>query len=82
MWYVYILECNNGRFYVGITNDVEKRFHTHADGKGGHYTSTFGVKALRYKKGYPTKQEAALREQQIKGWSRLKKLKLITGELQ
>ncbi len=80
MWYVYIIECSNGRFYTGITNDVDKRLQTHVEGKGGHYTSTFGVKTLRYKKGYPTKQEAALREQQIKGWSHHKKLKLINGE--
>jgi len=34
-WYVYILECEDGSFYTGVTNDVDKRMKAHADGKRG-----------------------------------------------
>jgi putative endonuclease len=37
-WFVYILECANGRLYTGITTDVEKRFAKHVSGKGAMFT--------------------------------------------
>ena len=35
---VYILECNDGTLYTGWTNDIDKRFKAHNDGKGAKYT--------------------------------------------
>ncbi len=81
MWYVYILESKNGQFYTGISNDVEQRFQDHVQGRGGGFTKKYGVVKLLYKKAFMTKQEAALREKQIKGWTRAKKIMLITGKL-
>ena len=37
-WFVYILECENGRLYTGITTDVARRYREHATGKGAAYT--------------------------------------------
>ena len=37
-WYVYVLECERGKLYTGISPDVEKRFERHAAGKGGAFT--------------------------------------------
>jgi len=34
-YYVYILECSNGRLYTGYTVDIEKRFNEHVSGKSG-----------------------------------------------
>ena len=79
MWLVYILECKNGQYYTGITNNVDHRFSDHKNGKGGCFTKKYGATRLLYKKSYASKHEAALREKQIKGWSRLKKHKLIKG---
>ena len=33
MWYVYILQCSNGDYYKGCTNNIERRFaqHQHAE---------------------------------------------------
>ena len=25
LWFVYILECGDGSYYTGVTNDVDKR---------------------------------------------------------
>ena len=33
-WYVYILECQDGSFYTGVTNDVDARMKAHTEGKG------------------------------------------------
>lgn len=37
-WCVYLLECKNGAFYTGITNELEKRFKAHQRGTGAKYT--------------------------------------------
>ena len=37
-WFVYLLECNNGRLYTGITTDVKARFNKHSSGKGAMFT--------------------------------------------
>ena len=36
-WYLYLLECRRGT-YVGITNNLAKRYQAHATGKGARYT--------------------------------------------
>ena len=82
MWFMYILECQDGSFYTGVTNDIQRRFQEHKSGKGGHYTKSFGVNALIYQESYPTKSEALRREIQIKGWTRRKKLALIHGQIE
>lgn len=33
MWYVYLLELNNGDIYVGSTNDLRRRFTSHQQGQ-------------------------------------------------
>lgn len=37
-WFVYLLECSNGRLYTGITRDLERRFRQHHAGKGAMFT--------------------------------------------
>ena len=34
MNYTYILECKDGTYYTGWTNNLEKRLKDHNDGKG------------------------------------------------
>ena len=43
-WYVYILECQDGSFYTGVTNDVDARMKAHAEGKGSKYVYRKGFK--------------------------------------
>ena len=37
-WFVYLLECADGRIYCGITTDLEKRFNAHVSGKSAKFT--------------------------------------------
>ncbi len=37
-WFVYLLECRNGRLYAGITTDLEARFRKHCSGQGAMFT--------------------------------------------
>jgi putative endonuclease len=38
MWCVYLIECRNGAWYAGITNDLDARYAAHVAGKGARYT--------------------------------------------
>jgi putative endonuclease len=36
-WSVYALHCKGGAFYIGVTNDIEKRINAHAKGTGSRF---------------------------------------------
>ena len=80
MWHLYILECQNSSLYTGVTDNIELRFKRHRAGDGGHYTSYNRPKRILYKEEFKTLSEAKIREQQIKRWSKAKKLALIKGD--
>lgn len=77
MYYVYIIRCDDGSLYTGITNDVARRFLEHTSKIGGHYTASHKVKKIVYTEIFETKSGALKREAEIKGWRRDKKLALI-----
>lgn len=76
--YVYILECCDKSYYTGITWDIEKRLIEHNQALSISTKWRLPVK-LVYQEECNNKLEAAKREREIKGWSRIKKLKLITS---
>ena len=77
MWFVYIVRCNDGTLYTGITNDLQKRINRHNDGSGATYTKIRRPVKLVYKEEFNTKGEALKREIEIKDFSRENKKKLI-----
>ena len=77
MNYTYIVRCNDGTYYTGWTNDIEKRVKTHNEGKGAKYTKTRRPVTLVYYESFQTKEEAMLREWEIKQMKRGEKEKLF-----
>lgn len=75
--YLYILLCDNGSYYIGSTRSLLKRFKEHQMGLGSNYTSHNLPVVLVYFELHTTKNEAYLREMQLKKWSRIKKEALI-----
>jgi putative endonuclease len=73
MNYTYIVQCSDGTYYTGWTNDLDKRLKAHNSGKGGKYTRTRFPVELVYFEEYATKQEAQSREFAIKRLSRQEK---------
>lgn len=66
----YVLECNDGSYYAGYTNDLEKRLRVHNEGKGAKYTrAKLPVRCIYYEK-YETKREAMQSEYQFKQLTR------------
>lgn len=79
-WYVYILQCEDGAYYTGLTTDLERRLREHREGTT-HYTGYNPPVGVMYVEPFQTKVEAERRETQIKRWSRAKKAALVRGDL-
>jgi predicted GIY-YIG superfamily endonuclease len=77
-FYVYILECSDGSFYVGHTDDIESRLSAH---EHRHFPDCYTAKRLPVKlvfvQATSSRAEALEAERQIKKWSRKKKQALI-----
>jgi putative endonuclease len=80
MYYIYILLCKDGSYYTGSTNDVEKRFRDHLEGKGARYTKSHKPERIVYKEKFSTKSEALKREVELKKWTKTKKELLINDK--
>ena len=75
---VYIVECKDWSYYIGITNDLEKRLWEHNSGQDiKSYTYSRRPVELKYFEIFIDAIQAIAREKQIKGWSRKKKQALI-----
>ncbi len=75
--YAYIVECADGTYYCGYTNDLEKRIETHNRGKGAKYTKPRLPVVLVYYEEFDTKEEAMSREWHLKQLSHAQKQALI-----
>ena len=76
-WVVYILECSDGSFYTGISNNVEARINTHNASKGAKYTKSRLPVTLVFQENTINKSESLRREIEIKKLTRKKKRELI-----
>ena len=78
MFYTYILKCSDDSYYVGSTNDLDRRLRQHNESKyGAHYTKIRRPVHLVYKETFKTMRESRRREYEIKSWKREKKIDLI-----
>ena len=64
--FVYILQTENNTLYCGYTDDVEKRFQAHLEGKGAKYTRANKPVKIVWQKEFETKSEALKEEYRIK----------------
>lgn len=77
---LYMLRCRDGSYYVGHTDNIEKRMAEHADGTCGGYTLRRRPVELVFVDELSSREEAIERERQLKGWSRAKKEALIRND--
>ena len=73
-WFVYIIECGDGSYYTGVTNNLDERMETHATGKGSKYVYQKGFRKLLRTKQCKNKSEACKFEYEIKQLPRNQKL--------
>lgn len=75
--YIYILECGDGSYYTGYTNDLTQRLRKHEEGKGAKYTRGRGPLSLVFQESFSTKQEAMRMEFAVKKLNRSEKERII-----
>ena len=77
-YFVYILLCSDQSYYIGLTNDLVKRFAEHVQAVYLQcYTRNRRPLKLVYYETMPFLKEVQARETQLKKWSRKKKEALI-----
>lgn len=77
-YYVYILTNQfNDVFYVGVTNNLERRIREHQSGLIDGFTKKYRVHKLVYCESCHDVRDAIAREKQLKNWNREKKRALI-----
>ena len=79
-YFLYILRCRDNSLYIGHTNDLDRRFGEHGDGAGSFHTAEQVAVEVVWVEEFETRDEAFLRERQIKGWTRRKKEALVAGD--
>ncbi len=81
-YYVYILECADKTFYIGSTNNLEKRLVVHNFSKAGaKYTKARRPVVLKYSENLKTKSRALKREYTLKQLTRTEKMALMKGAI-
>ena len=69
-----MLLLQNGRIYVGIAVNVDRRLQEHLKGNGGKTTLDNPPSKIIFTEEHPNRDSAARRERQLKHWTRAKKL--------
>ncbi len=76
-WCLYLLECRNGNYYAGITNDLDARYLAHVEGRGARYTRANPPLRLIGSRPYPDRASASRAEAAIKRLPRARKIAFL-----
>ena len=75
--HIYIMAGRSDVLYAGVTSDLKSRVHQHKRKTVDGFTKKYNLTSLVYYEAHADIRAAIAREQQIKGWSRSKKITLI-----
>ena len=78
-YYVYIMTNKSRTLYTGVTNNLMRRVDEHKKKLVKGFTSKYNIQFLVYYEATADIQTAIVREKQIKGWLRAKKIALINS---
>ena len=76
-YYVYIMASHTKRLYIGVANDLERRAAEHRSGARQGFTKKYKMRRLVYYEASAGIADVILREKQLKGWRRSKKIALV-----
>ncbi len=79
-FFMYILQCSDGSYYIGHTDNLEARYRAHQQKTFPCYTTTRLPVNLVFYQDFGSREEAFSAERQVKNWSRKKKEALISGD--
>ena len=76
-YFVYIMTNRSKTLYIGVTNDLQRRVYEHKQKAVPGFTTKYNISSLVYYESTNDVREALAREKQLKGWLRIKKIRLI-----
>ena len=76
-YYVYIMTNRSRTFYLGVTNNLERRVYEHKHKLAEGFTKRYKITQLVYFEAFNNITQAIAREKQVKDWRREKKIALI-----
>lgn len=65
-FYTYAILCDNDSIYIGHTDNIERRWKEHREGKGADWTKEHKPVKIAHYEEYDTREEAADREKWLK----------------
>ena len=80
-WFLYIVECEDGSLYTGITVDPEARFAAHRAGKGARYTRSHRPLRMLMAVAFPDRSSASKAEYRVKQMPPREKRRLAAGTI-
>jgi len=81
LYHVYILTNDAGRvLYTGVTGNLLQRLYQHKNKLAEGFSAKYNLNKLIYVEHTENIEAAILREKQIKGWIRQKKIDLINQQ--
>ena len=79
--YVYIITNRyKGTLYIGVTNNLFRRIYEHKNKIIEGFSSKYNLNKLVYYECFDSEEFAILREKQLKGWTRKRKIELIESK--
>jgi putative endonuclease len=84
-WTLYMIRCNDGSLYTGITTDVARRLQEHRDsdglGKGAKFLRGKSPLTLVYTAAVANRSEASRLEYTVKQLTKAEKEALVNRQL-
>jgi putative endonuclease len=78
-YHIYTMASRSRVLYTGVTNDLARRVNEHKQGLVAGFTLKYRVTRLVYFEEFADIRDAIVREKEIKGWKRSRKISLIEG---
>jgi len=76
-WCVYVLKCSNNAFYIGLTNNIERRLKEHEQGRGSKFVRSWRPFELVKTVSCKNAGEARSLEYHLKKLTRNKKIEVL-----
>jgi len=80
MWYLYLVRCNDGSLYTGISTDIQRRFDAHQQNRGARRLRGRGPLELVYSHPVGDRGPALRMEHLVKKLSKVEKERLVRRE--
>src|ERR1700731_41475 len=78
--HVYILSNISKMLYIGVTSNLERRILEHKNKLIPGFTQKYNLHCLVYFESFGDVRDAIVREKQLKGWLRARKVALIESK--